>query len=264
MAILDPTEPDSNSTAKSAPATPTGGNPMPAPQVDSVWKTRAVAGGVLALALLAGSIYSIRHDDQPPAVIFTVDNKAVQPTPLPENEGGTPSASQNGQEAEFAVHVVGRVHNPGLYRMPPGSRVRDALDKAGGPLSDADTNHLNLAAYVEDAMRIEVPRTAEAAQPDTVEPQTTPALAATPTDASTQAAQPTPPPVPTVPVGPVNINTAGQQELEALPGIGPKMAQRILDYRVTNGAFASVDELVKIQGIGNKNLEKLRPFIVVR
>jgi competence protein ComEA len=137
----------------------------------------------------------------------------------------------------LVVHVVGAVRRPGLYRLREGSRVADAVERAGGATAKADQSLVNLAAPIADGAQIVVPRRAPQA-----------AAAAAPgsaTDAGPSA-------------GPVHLNTATLEQLDALPGIGPTTAQKILDFREQHGAFASVDELDAVPGIGPARLEQLR------
>jgi competence protein ComEA len=135
------------------------------------------------------------------------------------------------------VNVVGAVRRPGLYRLKDGSRVADAVTRAGGPTPKAQIELLNLAARIADGEQIVVPRRGVAG----------PAAAA----ASGGA----------VATGPVHLNSATLEQLDALPGVGPVTAQKILDYRQQHGAFGSVDELDAIVGIGPARLEQLRGLV---
>ena len=133
---------------------------------------------------------------------------------------------------KLVVHVVGAVRRPGLYRLPDRSRIADAVTRAGGPTRKADLSAVNLAAPVADGLQVVVPARA-----------------------SGQGRRRTPP---SGPQGPVHLNTATLEDLDALPGVGPVTAQKILDYRQEHGAFASIDELDAIPGIGPARLEQLR------
>jgi competence protein ComEA len=138
---------------------------------------------------------------------------------------------------QVVVDVVGAVRRPGLYELPGGSRVDDAVRKAGGAKPRAALEQVNLAAPVADGAQIVVPVRARPGSP-TAEPLP---------DAA--------------PATPVHLNTATLEELDGLPGVGPVTAQRILDYRQEHGAFRSVDELDAVPGIGPARLEQLRELV---
>ncbi len=134
------------------------------------------------------------------------------------------------------VHVVGAVRRPGLYRLPEGSRVADAVTRAGGATRKAQLELVNLAARIADGEQVVVPRRGAAA-----------AVGGAGGAAAT--------------TGPVHLNTATLEQLDTLPGVGPVTAQKILDYRQKHGAFGSVDELDAIPGIGPARLEQVRDLV---
>jgi competence protein ComEA len=136
------------------------------------------------------------------------------------------------------VHVVGAVRRPGLYRLDDGSRIADAVRRAGGATRNADVALVNLAAPVADGAQVVVPRRADAPA----------GLASPQPDASTPAAK-------------VSLNRATPEELDALPGIGPATAEKIVAYRQAHGAIGSVDELDAVPGIGPARLEQLRELV---
>ena len=138
---------------------------------------------------------------------------------------------------------------PGVVTLGEGSRVNDAIGAAGGVSPDADTQQLNLARVLTDGEQIRVPRIGEVL-PDPA-PQS--GAAATP-GAGTDPGKPGAGSA----SGTVNINTASASDLEKLPGIGPALAQRIVEYRDSHGPFASVDALTDVPGIGKAKLEALR------
>lgn len=144
--------------------------------------------------------------------------------------------------APMVVHVVGAVRRPGVYRLQDGSRLMDAVRKAGGPRRDADLAGLNLAAPASDGQQVVVPVRASAAGAAPPAPR----VASGPAAAG----------------GPVSLSRATAAELEALDGIGPALAQRIVDWRDANGAFGSVDDLLDVPGIGEARLEALRARVV--
>ncbi|WP_457631606.1 helix-hairpin-helix domain-containing protein [Oceanithermus sp.] len=132
------------------------------------------------------------------------------------------------EDAPPVVNVVGAVRHPGVYRLPAGARVADALKAAGGPLPEADLGALDLAAPVGDAETLRVPTHRQpAAQTLGTPPER------------------------------VSVNRASAAELEKVPGIGSKLARRIIAYR----PYRSLDELVKVPGIGPRSLERLRPYL---
>jgi competence protein ComEA len=144
------------------------------------------------------------------------------------------------------VHVVGQVRHPGVVRLPAGARVEQALEAAGGATSKADLVRVNLPRPVVDGEQIVVPKPGEAM-----------------TGAAGVAGGPLGQGSTTSPPAPVDLNTAGLAELDTLPGVGPVLAQRILDWRAQNGSFSTVDELGEVSGIGEKVLENLRPLVRV-
>jgi competence protein ComEA len=139
---------------------------------------------------------------------------------------------------KLVVHVVGQVFQPGLYSLPEGSRVQDALSQAGGPKPKAALEVVNLAAPIADGQQIVVPSKREATQ----------ALAGGAGGGSALG-------------GRVHLNSATLEQLDELPGIGPVTAQKILDYRADHGAFGSVDELDAVPGIGPATLAELEDLV---
>lgn len=139
------------------------------------------------------------------------------------------------------VHVTGAVNQAGVISLPPESRVQEAIRQAGGALPEADLQALNLARVLVDGEKIDVPSTYEAP--------------ATRSDGFADNSLST--------GFPIHLNTASQAELESLPGIGPVTAQEILAYRAQNGPFASIEDLQKVPGIGEKTFEGIRELVTV-
>jgi len=165
-----------------------------------------------------------------------------------------------GVPGEVVVQVVGAVKRPGVIRLPAGGRVADAVEEAGGGTADADLGRINLAARATDGTQIRVPRVTDPEDAgETI--VGAPAAASMMNAAPVGVTESAPPVVDPAAGGGVSINSASQAELESLPGIGPALAQRILEYRQANGPFRSIDELDAVKGIGPKSLAKLRPFL---
>jgi competence protein ComEA len=145
------------------------------------------------------------------------------------------------------VHVAGAVVAPGVHTMGAGDRVSDAVAAAGGAVPEADLDGLNLAAPLADGQRVYVPRIGE------VDPASVP-NGPSPSGGPLGSA---------APAGPVDVNRATADELEALPGVGPATAAAIVDDRDRNGPFASVDDLDRVSGIGPAKLAALRDLVTV-
>jgi len=197
-------------------------------------KLVAVGFTSLLFAILLGATFFRLRRPQPAPIVIS----AVEPPPKPTTAATiTP--------LPIRVYVSGAVLVPGVYALPWDSRVEDAVAAAGGGAADADLPRVNLAARLRDEQQIYVPGQAEAV---------TPVLPTAPPPASSTGTSRTP-------GQKININTASAAELEALPGIGPVLAQRIIDYRQANGPFGRLEDIKKVKGIGDKTFEDLKDLI---
>jgi competence protein ComEA len=156
-----------------------------------------------------------------------------QPTPAP-------TATLAPAAALLRIYVTGAVAHPDVYRLPPGSIVKDAIQAAGGASGEADLDRVNLAQELRDQQQVAVPRTGEADVPPAAGSES-----------------------PGTPAAKVNINTATADELDTLPGVGAEMARRILDYRAANGPFKSIEDIQRVTGIGDATYQKLKDRITV-
>ncbi len=172
----------------------------------------------LVYAIVLGGVVLWRQPASTPIAI-------VEPTPRPTR---TP--------AHIVVYVTGAVVRPDVYILLENSRLKDALQAAGGAREDADLIALNLAAALGDGQQVHVPARGEAPLP------------AAPASRST---------------GPISVNTASAADLESLPGIGQVLAQRIVDDRQANGPYTSVEDLARVKGIGPSLIAKIRDLVVL-
>lgn len=204
----------------------------------SVGVALGVAGG-LAVVLALGMWR------RPPA--FDVDAALPKAVPVTVVSSGTAPFAGPGVVRgtdRLVVHVAGAVAVPGLVEVPAGARVADVVDAAGGFTADADRSALNLAEPVADGVRVLVPRLGEVA--------VVPGISGGGASGSGASAD-----------HPVDLNRAGVDQLEELPGVGPATAAAIVEYRERNGPFATVDDLESVPGIGPAKLERIRDHVVV-
>jgi competence protein ComEA len=198
---------------------------------------RLAAGAAGLAAAVAVALWLTRPAAPPPEVAlpFATTVAAAQPS----------TTSTSAVPEELVVHVAGAVARPGVHTLALGARVVDAVDAAGGLAPTADGARLNLAAPVSDGERVYVPALGE-------EPP--PVVGGTGGAAGTAGG---------AEAGPVNLNQADAQELDALPGVGPATAAAIIEHRERIGGFTSVDQLLDVRGIGEAKLEQLRPLVTV-
>ncbi|MGW0247830.1 helix-hairpin-helix domain-containing protein [Nocardia goodfellowii] len=170
---------------------------------------------------------------------------------LPDNPPSNLAAPEPATPTELVVSVVGHVHRPGLVRLPAGSRVADALTAAGTPIPTADLTGLNLAQRLLDGDQVLVGANPSAATPGT------PQLGS----GTISTGSPAAPTKGTTPTTRLNLNTATESELDALPGVGPITARAIVTWRTTNGPFTDPTQLGEVDGIGPARLARLRDLV---
>lgn len=191
------------------------------------------------------------------------------PSPAPE-PASAPSPERRApvEPKEWVLYITGEVTSPGVYRLPPESRVYQLVEAAGGLTPKADPVQINMASPLGDGMHVHVPALRPVAPvmevapgggvPSPVQPSSLVAFPASSPSAVLRSA----------PAfssgGRVNVNTASAAELEMLPGVGPAIASAIIEYRAARGRFASVEDLLRVKGIGAKKLEAMRNFVAVQ
>jgi len=170
----------------------------------------------------------------------------------PTSSGGATSGGDTAGSGQIVVDVDGAVAHPGLYKLPPDSRVQAALAAAGGLSPQADVHRINRAAKLHDGQKLYVLSQGESGPPQAASSgQGCEGQACTSAEGGVAGSD-------TEGQGLVNINTANATQLTQLPGVGPAIAQKIIDYRTANGSFTSVDDLTKVPGIGTAKLAQIK------
>jgi competence protein ComEA len=183
---------------------------------------------VVVGAIVLWVIYTVLKRPDPGPALMTI---TLQPRPTLDPATPTP--------APINVYVSGAVNKPDVYALPAGSLVKDAVALAGGATAEADLDHVNLALKLSDQLQVYVPRKGEAV--------------VTPKSSAGSSAL----------TSPININTANLEELDKLPGIGPAIAQAIIDYRTQTGPFKTIEAINEVKGIGDALFAKIKDSITV-
>ena len=190
------------------------------------------------LGLVLGGFFLLKPVVQAPA---KESNLQTEVTTVSKDEKEDKNQKEEVVEQDLiTVDVKGAVKSPGIYDLPVGSRINDAVQKAGGLTDNADSKSINLAQRISDEALVYVPTKEEA----------------TNQEAHSNASN-------TKENKKVNLNKASLEELKQVKGLGAKRAQDIIDHRESNGKFKSVDELKKVSGIGAKTIEKLKEYVTV-
>lgn len=212
--------------------------------LDSSSNFAALVASVVALAVVCGfGVVQAQGEEQ-----LIVRDEALQrevATADTDDDGGKEDDAEQVEDAVPEVVVVdidGAVVSPSVVELPVGSRVADAIEHAGGLTDDADVSTVNRASVLSDGQKIHIPSVEEGSSQILAD-------ASGSVDSQTQA--------------PININLAGLDELDELPGVGPATAQAILDDRTQNGPFASIEDIMRVSGIGEAKFEKMRSCICV-
>ena len=194
-----------------------------------------------SLGLVLGGFFLLKPVAQTPAKESNLQSEviAVPKDSTDEKEDGNQKEEAVEQDL-ITVDVKGAVKTPGIYDLPVGSRINDAVQKAGGLTDNADSKSINLAQKISDEALVYVPTKEEVANQESYSNAT----------GNKESKK-------------VNLNKASLEELKQVKGLGAKRAQDIIDHRESNGKFKSVDELKKVSGIGAKTIEKLKEYVTV-
>jgi competence protein comEA helix-hairpin-helix repeat region len=229
----------------------TGPEPSRAQTGAKTATTRAQSLGMAKSAAVAASAQASARSPAPASGVGN-GGAGLASSAGPASSGGATSGGDTAGSGQIVVDVDGAVAHPGLYKLPPGSRVQAALAAAGGLSPQADAHRINRAAKLHDGQKLYVLSQGESAPPlaasngQGCEGQS--CTSADGADAGSDAEG----------QGLVNINTANATQLTQLPGVGPAIAQKIIDYRTANGPFTSVDDLTKVPGIGAAKLAQIK------
>lgn len=194
-----------------------------------------------SLGLILGGFFLLNPARQTPAKESNLQTEVAAISKDSTDEKEDKNQKEEVVEQDLiTVDVKGAVKSPGIYDLPVGSRVNDAVQKAGGLIDNADSKSINLAQKISDEALVYVPTKEEAANQESYSNAT----------GNKESKK-------------VNLNKASLEELKQVKGLGAKRAQDIIDHRESNGKFKSVDELRKVSGIGAKTIEKLKEYVTV-
>lgn len=229
--------------------------PQPEPLKHSVvrWQPPSLKsmGVLLAVFIVViGLSYLLSQKSGEPAVVASTDAESMvdeaKEEPRADASPALIAGASNSANASLIVHVTGQVHHPGVIELPHGSRVNDAVEKAGGVTAEADTSKVNLAAPASDGVQVYIPAVGEE-------------IVGQPTAGIGSGTQPSATGGPSI----INLNTASSEQLQELPKVGPATAEKIIAWREANGGFSSITDLDNVPGIGPAMLETLTPLVTV-
>lgn len=229
----------------------TGPEPSRAQTGAKTATTRAQSLGMAKSAAVAASAQASARSPAPASGVGN-GGAGLASSAGPASSGGATSGGDAASSGQIVVDVDGAVAHPGLYKLPPDSRVQAALAAAGGLSPQADAHRINRAAKLHDGQKLYVLSQGESTPPQAASSgQGCEGQACTSTEGGVAGSDPEG-------QGLVNINTANATQLTQLPGVGPAIAQKIIDYRTANGPFTSVDDLTKVPGIGAAKLAQIK------
>lgn len=219
-------------------------------------KKQKIILGIL-VAIVAGFVcYYVYAKDEGANTVNLESDLAIQ-------EEMTGQEEEQHSDDRILVHISGAVNKEGIVELKMGSRIADAIDKAGGIKADADIEEINLAYLLEDGMKIKIPnkqekdKQSDTVQEENIENYVTTSIGVSNVSKEEEKSKDTK-------SEKVNINTATQTELETLPGIGPSTAMKIITYRKEKGKFMKKEEIKEVSGIGESKYNKIKDLIVAK
>lgn len=196
--------------------------------------------GILVIIFIGWKFYNLSN------------NTDIENNDFIVNDTKEEKKNDNEEEEMMAVHVTGEVNNPGVVKIKEGSRIEDVIKAAGGLTENGDITNVNLAYVVEDGMKIRIPSNSEGnvTEDYITEDNGKGVIMSEESSNSSNLI--------------VNINTANETELEQLPGIGPSISSKIVEYRNKNGKFKSIEDIKNVTGIGDSKFDKIKEYIKVK
>ena len=194
--------------------------------------------GILVIIFIGWKFYNLSN------------NTDIENNDFIVNDTKEEKKNDNEEEEMMAVHVTGEVNNPGVVKIKEGSRIEDVIKAAGGLTENGDITNVNLAYVVEDGMKIRIPSSNEDSEDYITEDSGKGVILSEESNNSSSSI--------------VNINTANEAELEQLPGIGPSISSKIVEYRNKNGKFKNIEDIKNVTGIGDSKFEKIKEYIKVK
>ena len=201
---------------------------------------------IIAIIIISGIIFYVYNSNK-------IDNSTLEDEILVANNSTEKTKEENTEEKnKIIIHITGAVKTPGIVKLDEGSRIEDAINKAGGLTEDADISRVNLAYVLEDGTKIKIPSNLDVGdlQDDVLSNDSGEEIIEENEKTSQNSF--------------ININKATEQDLQKLPGIGPSLAYRIISYRNENGKFSTVEDIKNVNGIGDSKYENIRDFICVK
>ena len=198
------------------------------------------------------------NSKQKKIIIFFIYNKneksetLLNEDILVEEEKNETEIQEANDTEEIIVHITGAVKFPGIIKLKQGSRIEDAVEKAGGLTEEADISNVNLAYVLEDGVKITIPSNIELEEKEVITDESGENIIEDTISTSNETK------------GKTNINKANEEELLNLPGIGTELASRIVTYRQQNGKFSSIEEIKNVSGIGDSKYEKIKDLISIK
>lgn len=217
-------------------------------------KQKIIIGIFIVVVAIVAIYYSYKQENN---FLEETENLEI------ENQAkeGAEESEETTEKEKIIVHISGAVQNEGIVELESGSRVADAIEKAGGLKENAYMDEINLAYQLEDGEKIHIPTIEEQKEKENQESKVE-NESATGSDGTTSRSSNS-----SINNGSqtkININTATEEELDTLPGIGPSTATKILDYRKEKGKFKTIEEIKEVSGIGESKYEKIKDRITVK